>query len=55
MLPPESIKEFQAIYKKVYGIEIDDKEALKRAGNLFRLYNAVYGSPDKKIKSQKFR
>jgi len=42
MLPQSAIKEFQALYKKLYGIAIDDDEALRRAENLVGLYVAVY-------------
>lgn len=42
MLPKEAIEEFKEIYKKLYGEELSDEEASKRANNLVNLYKAVY-------------
>ncbi len=48
-LPTEAVKEFAKLFKQVYGIDLDEKEAALRAGNLLNLYRAVlgtYGSGD---------
>ena len=42
MLPKEAIIEFKKIYLKVYGVQIDDVEAERRANNLVGFYAAVY-------------
>jgi hypothetical protein len=42
MLSPEDIAEFKQLYKKVYGVELSDKEASARAHNLLNLIEAVY-------------
>ena len=47
MISKEAIEEFKVLYKKVYGEDISDQEALKRATNLLNLYSIVY-SPVKK-------
>ncbi len=44
MLPKEAIQEFKKIYKKVYGIELTDEEASRRANNLVSLYRTIYGN-----------
>ncbi len=41
MLPKEALDEFKTIYAKVYGKNIDDAEASRRAGKLLELYKAV--------------
>ena len=45
MLPKKAIDQFKELYKKRFGVELDDKEAEFRANNLFNLYKAVYISP----------
>jgi len=45
MLPKEAIQEFKKIYAKIYGIELTDEEASRRANNLVALYTAVYTNP----------
>ncbi len=50
MLNKSAIEEFQKIYKHEFGGEISFEEASAQAGNLLRLYKAVYKnnfSPDK--------
>ena len=44
MLSEETIQKFKAIYLKVYGESISDKEALQMAGNLLNLYRVLYKS-----------
>ena len=44
MIPKEAVEEFKKIYKKNFGVNLSDKEALRRATNLLNLYKAVYGS-----------
>lgn len=46
MLPPEAIKEFKELYRKRYGVEISDEEAVLRANNLVNLYATLYGSDE---------
>jgi hypothetical protein len=43
MLPSEAIIEFKKIYVKVYGVELSDADAERRANNLVGFYAAVYG------------
>ena len=43
MLPREAIIEFKKIYANVYGVQIDDVEAERRANNLVGFYSEVYG------------
>jgi hypothetical protein len=45
MLPQKAIDQFKELYKKRFGIELDDKEAEFRANNLINLYKAVYIGP----------
>jgi len=45
MLPKKAIDQFKELYKKRFGVELDDKEAEFRANNLFNLYKAIYISP----------
>jgi len=42
MIPKEAIEEFKKIYKKEFGVELSEEEALRRATNLLNLYKAVY-------------
>jgi len=44
MLPETAIIQFKKIWKKLYGIELSDSEAVFRANNLVALYRAVYGN-----------
>jgi hypothetical protein len=45
MLPEQAIAEFKMIYKKRFGVDLTDKQALEKATRLFCLYKAVYESP----------
>jgi hypothetical protein len=44
-LPESAIIQFKKIWKNLYKIELDDKEARFRAENLVALYRAVYNKP----------
>jgi len=44
MLSKESITEYKKLYKKRYGVDLSDDEAVRRANNLVNLYKAVYQS-----------
>ena len=44
----EAIEEFKEIYKKEFGKEIFDQEALEKATNLLTLFNAIYRPIPKK-------
>lgn len=46
MLKDSDIKEFQKIYKNVFGVEIDKKTAAKEGARLFRLFQILYQKPD---------
>lgn len=46
----ESLKEFQAIYQKVYGVLLDGEELEHAARYLLNLYISVYGNPGKLVK-----
>jgi hypothetical protein len=53
MLPREAIIEFKAVYLKVYGVQIDDAEAERRANNLVGFYAAVYGGNQQPAEGEK--
>lgn len=42
-LPQEAVEEFKKLYKAKFNKALSDEEAIKRANNLFSLYEAVYG------------
>ena len=42
MISKEALEEFKKIYKKEFGEDISDKDALDKATNLLNLYKAVY-------------
>lgn len=42
LLPKRAIEDFKKLFKKQYGKELDDVEAVRRANNLVRLYRTVY-------------
>lgn len=52
-LTEEDLKEFKRIYKKEFGEDISDKDALEKATRLIRLVKAVY-KPIKKSDFEKF-
>lgn len=43
MLPKKAVDEFKRIYRKRFGVELNDVEASRRANNFVNLYKAVYG------------
>lgn len=51
-LPQEAVEEFKKLYKAKFNKELSDKEAIKRANNLFGLYHAVYGFSSNKPKAR---
>jgi hypothetical protein len=42
MISEEALKEFKAIYKKEFGVDLSDKDALESATKLLNLMKAVY-------------
>ncbi len=42
MLSDEQIKQFQALYKDAFGLEISKEEALRKGTKLVRLFELVY-------------
>lgn len=42
MISQEALEEFKKIYKKEFGEDISDKDALNEATNLLNLYKTVY-------------
>ena len=42
MLPKKAILEFQAIYKRSYGVALSYEQAEDRANRLVKLYRSVY-------------
>jgi len=44
MPSPKAITEFKELYLRRYGVPLSDAEALEKAGQLLRLYKAVYGT-----------
>lgn len=53
-LPQEAVEEFKRLYKAKFNKELSDIEAIKRANNLFGLYQAVYGTKDKKTRQKSY-
>jgi len=51
-LPQEAIDEFKKLYKAKFKQDLTEKEAIKRANNLFGLYEAVYGFSSNKPKAR---
>ena len=52
-LSKEAIDEFKAIYKKEFGKDLSDKEALEMATNLINLFKVIYRPiPKDRIKDQ---
>ena len=47
-LSKEAVREFKEIYKKEFGEEISDQEALEKATNLLMLFNVIYRPIPKK-------
>lgn len=52
-LADEQIKKFQLLYKKHYGIEIDEAEALDKGIRLIRLTEIISKHEAKKLASAK--
>lgn len=48
MISKEALEEYKRIYKKEFGKEISDAEALEQATKLFRLMEIVYKPMPKK-------
>lgn len=48
MVSAEALEEFKDIYRRTYGKEISDKEAVSLSTQLIRLYKAVLFNNDKK-------
>ncbi len=44
MLSEKALKEFREIYRKKFGKDLSEKDALNKALRLLNLYKAVYGS-----------
>jgi len=42
MISQEELEKFKAIYKKRFGIDLPDQDALEKATKLFTLVKAVY-------------
>lgn len=42
MISDKALQEYKEIYKRKFGIEVDDATALERAINLLTLMNTVY-------------
>ena len=42
MISQEELEKFKAIYKKQFGIDLPDQDALEKATKLFALVKAVY-------------
>lgn len=51
-LPQQAVEEFKKLYKAKFNKDLSDEEAIRRANNLFSLYEAVYGS-SKKVKQRR--
>lgn len=49
MLSKQAIEEYKILYKKQYGIILDDTEASFRANNLINLYKFVLESESSKL------
>jgi len=42
LLPKEAIAEYKKIYKKHFGVELDDKDATENAESLLMLFRVIY-------------
>jgi hypothetical protein len=42
MISEKALKEYKTIYKKEYGIDLSDKEALEQATRLLNLMKIIY-------------
>ncbi|MBI2085723.1 hypothetical protein HYT74_00110 [Candidatus Daviesbacteria bacterium] len=52
-LPQEAVEEFKKLYKAKFNKELSNQEAIKRANNLFSLYESVYGSSTNKTRQRR--
>lgn len=48
MLPAEAIQEFKTLYKKRYGTQLTEREAVFRANNIIDLYRFAWESASKR-------
>lgn len=59
MLPPQALQEFKQIYRKVFGEELNDAEAERRANRLLNLYGVIFdhltSTPNEKVKKHELR
>ncbi|MEK7144750.1 MAG: hypothetical protein AAB794_02755 [Patescibacteria group bacterium] len=59
MLPPQALQEFKQIYRKVFGEELNDAEAERRANRLLNLYGVIFehmtSIPNEKVKEHELR
>jgi len=49
MLTSDEVKKFKEIYKKNFGEELSDQEALEKGMKLVNLMKAVYGPENKDV------
>lgn len=47
MLSQKQLTNFKEKFKREFGVEISEEEALQEASRLLELYKAVYGDPTK--------
>ncbi len=52
VLPQQAVEEFKRLYKVKFKQDLTENEAIKRANNLFGLYQAVYGFSKNKPKAR---
>ena len=59
MLPPQALQEFKQIYREVFGEELDDAQAERRATRLLNLYGVIFEhlttTPNEKVKNHELR
>ena len=52
MISQQSLKKFKALYKIVFGEDLSDAEASRKAAKFLNSYQVVYGSPLEKASAQ---
>lgn len=53
MISRQSIEKFKELYKQIFGEELSDAEAIKKAAYLLNAYRFIYGDPMSEIETKK--
>ncbi len=52
MIPRKAVQEFKGIYRKKFGEELTEKDALDKALRIFNLYKTVFGPDNSSQRSE---